>query len=71
MLLANFIPNCFKFKFRFKFNYHFSKHDRWLIGLLAFGLTIGLGILPVWTQQPVSITTLIRADEAQKLQPLV
>jgi multiple sugar transport system substrate-binding protein len=71
MLLSNFIPNCFKFKFRFKFNYHFSKHDRWLIGLLAFGLTIGLGILPVWTQQPVSITTLIRADEAQKLQPLV
>lgn len=71
MLLSNFIPNCFKSKFEFKFNYRFSKGDRWLIGLLVFGLTIGLGIMPVWTQQPVSITTLIRADEAQKLQPLV
>jgi multiple sugar transport system substrate-binding protein len=67
MLLFNFIPNCFKFEF----NYRFSKGDRWLISLLVFGLTIGLGILPVWTQQPVTITTLIRADEALQLQPLV
>jgi multiple sugar transport system substrate-binding protein len=69
MLLSNFLPNCFKFEF--KFNYRFSKGDRWLIGLLVFALTIGLGILPVWTQQPVTITTLIRADEALQLQPLV
>ncbi|MEY2833345.1 MAG: hypothetical protein RLZZ574_2604 [Cyanobacteriota bacterium] len=58
----------------FKFNYHpfkLSSINRWLIGLLTFGLVIGLAILPVWTQQPIAITTLVRADEALKLQPLV
>jgi multiple sugar transport system substrate-binding protein len=69
MLFSNFIRN--RFKFKFKFNYRGIKCDRWLISLLVFGLTIGLGILPVWTQQPITITTLIRADEALQLQPLV
>jgi multiple sugar transport system substrate-binding protein len=58
----------------FKFNYYpfkSSSINRWLIGLLTFGLVIGLAILPVWTQQPIAITTLVRADEALKLQPLV
>jgi multiple sugar transport system substrate-binding protein len=62
------------FNLKFQFNYHLSKlsrANRWLIGLLVFGLTIGLGILPVWTQQPIAITTLVRADETQQLQPLV
>ncbi len=57
-----------------KFNYQnfsLAKINRWLIGLIAFGLTIGLAILPVWTQQPIAVKTLIRADEAQQLQPLV
>lgn len=56
----------FNFKFKFK-----PKSDRWLIVFLAFVLALGLGILPVWTQQPIAITTLIRADEALQLQPLV
>ena len=43
---------------------------RLLIFLVSFGLAFGLAILPVWTQQPVVIKTLIRADEAQQLQPL-
>jgi multiple sugar transport system substrate-binding protein len=62
------------FNFKFKFNYHpliLPKSDRWLIVFLAFILALGLGILPVWTQQPIAITTLIRADEALQLQPLV
>ncbi|PSB08110.1 ABC transporter substrate-binding protein [Pleurocapsa sp. CCALA 161] len=45
--------------------------NRWLIVLLALVLVIGMAILPAWTQQPIPITTLIRADEAQQLQPLV
>ncbi|MBW4535954.1 MAG: ABC transporter substrate-binding protein [Pleurocapsa minor HA4230-MV1] len=62
------------FQKNFKFNYYpfkSSSINRWLIGLLTFGLVIGLAILPVWTQQPIAITTLVRADEALKLQPLV
>ena len=53
---------------RLKFS---SRINRWLISIFIFGLTIGLVILPAWTQQPVSIKTLVRADEAQQLQPLV
>ena len=53
---------------KLKFN---PQLDRWLIGLIAFGLTIGLAVFPAWTQQPIVIKTLIRADEAQQLQPLV
>jgi multiple sugar transport system substrate-binding protein len=74
MLLSNFILNCSKFKFNYRFSRFsskFSRGNRWAISLLVFGLTIGLTILPVWTQQPITITTLIRADEALQLQPLV
>ena len=38
---------------------------------LGFVLTIGLAILPAWTQQPIVIKTLVRADEALQLKPLV
>ena len=38
---------------------------------ISFVLTVQLAILPVLTQQPVIIKTLVRADEAQQLQPLV
>ena len=43
---------------------------RWAIALATFCLTICLAI-PAWTQQPIVIKTLIRADEAQQLQLLV
>lgn len=59
---------------KLKFHYNRLKLigiNLWLIVLLAFVLVIGVAILPAWTQQPIAITTLIRADEAQKLQPLV
>ncbi|MEN9519779.1 MAG: hypothetical protein RLZZ381_2367 [Cyanobacteriota bacterium] len=59
-----------KFKFNAR-NLKLLSIKRWLIGLLTFGLVIGLGILPVWTQQPIAIKTLIRADEVPKLEPLV
>lgn len=50
----------------------FVRSNRWLaIFLLAFGLTIQFAIVPAWTQQPIKIKTLVRADEAQQLQPLV
>jgi multiple sugar transport system substrate-binding protein len=46
--------------------------NRWLIFFsVIFGLIIQLVILPAWTQQPITITTLVRADEAEMLQPLV
>jgi multiple sugar transport system substrate-binding protein len=64
----------FILQLKFKFNDRHLKLlsiNRWLIGLLTFGLVIWLGILPVWTQQPIAIKTLIRADEVPKLQPLV
>ena len=44
--------------------------NRWAIALIGFCLTICLTI-PAWTQQPIVIKTLVRADEAQQLQPLV
>lgn len=45
--------------------------NRWLIiFLLAFAL-IQFAILPAWTQRAITIKTLVRADEAQQLQPLV
>ncbi|MEN9568025.1 MAG: hypothetical protein RLZZ69_3221, partial [Cyanobacteriota bacterium] len=46
-----------KFKFNAR-NLKLLSIKRWLIGLLTFGLVIGLGILPVWTQQPIAIKTL-------------
>ncbi|MGL4879545.1 MAG: ABC transporter substrate-binding protein, partial [Waterburya sp.] len=50
----------------------FLTKNRWLIFFsIIFGLTIQLVILPAWTQQPITITTLVRADEAEMLQPLV
>ncbi|MEO0834989.1 MAG: ABC transporter substrate-binding protein [Cyanobacteria bacterium J06642_3] len=51
---------------------NFTKTNRRLIVFLAaLGLTLTISALPVRTQQPVVIRTLIRADEAQQLQPLV
>ena len=44
---------------------------RYLAGFILFVFTLGVAILPVWTQQPIAIRTLVRADEAQQLQPLV
>ena len=48
----------------------------WLIiFLITCSLTLQFAVLPVWTQQPVTIPitikTLVSANEAQKLQPLV
>jgi multiple sugar transport system substrate-binding protein len=55
-----------------KNSWKFITKNRWLILFsIIFGLTIELVILPVWTQQPITITTLVRADEAVMLQPLV
>ncbi len=53
-------------------SFKFIQINYLLIILLAtFCLTIQLAIVPAWTQQPVTLKTLIRADEAQQLQPLV
>jgi len=41
------------------------------IALLALLVVFQLFVLPAWTNQPVTIKTLIRADEASQLQPLV
>lgn len=47
------------------------KANRWLVVfLVTVGLVGNLGLLPVRTQQPIVIKTLIRADEAQQLLPL-
>ncbi len=56
-----------------KNSWKFITKNHWLILFsIIFGLTIQLVILPVWTQQPITtITTLVRADEAVMLQPLV
>ena len=53
---------------RFKFN---SRLRLWLVSVFVCSLTILITILPVWSQQPIVIKTLVRADEAQQLQPLV
>lgn len=48
------------------------KVNSWLIVLLTISVIIFQGlILSAQTQQPITIKTLIRADEAQQLQPLV
>ncbi len=47
------------------------KTQRWFFAFLALVLSISVAILPGVTQQPIVIQTLIRADEAQQLQPLV
>lgn len=58
-----------------RLNQNFSKFVRsnfWLITfLVVFGLTFLSASFPVRTQQPVTITTLIRDNEAQQLKPLV
>ena len=54
-----------------KNSYLFVRANRWVIVfLLAFAL-IQFAILPAWTQRTITIKTLVRADEAQQLQPLV
>ena len=52
---------------QFKFG---SRLKLWLISIAVCCLTIAIAILPVWSQQPIVIKTLVRADEAQQLQPL-
>ncbi len=48
------------------------KPNTWLVVLLTTLVIIFQGlILPAQTQQPITIKTLIRADEAQQLKPLV
>lgn len=50
----------------------FVRANSWLITLLVvLGLIFQFAILPGKTQQPVTIRTLISANEAQTLQPLV
>ncbi len=64
MLILRLITKIRKNTFKFIKTY-------FLIVLLAgLGLTF-FAILPAWTQQAVTIKTLVRADEAQQLQPLV
>ena len=48
----------------------FIRANRFLITLVTvFSLTLLIAI-PAWTQQPVIIKTLVRADEAEQLKPL-
>lgn len=42
-----------------------------LLSLIILSLIFQFAILPAWTQQPITVKTLIRADEAQQLKPLV
>ena len=42
-----------------------------LLSLIFLSLIFKFAILPAWTQQPIIVKTLIRADEAQQLKPLV
>lgn len=53
-----------------KSSYKYLKAHRQIAIALAIGLIIQLAILPALTQQPITIKTLIRADEAQQLRPL-
>ena len=53
-----------------KNTYKFIK-TYFLIFLVACLGLIFFAVLPAWTQQAVTIKTLVRADEAQQLQPLV
>ena len=55
-----------------KSSFKFIKVNRLLIVFVTvIGLTFQFAILPALTQRPITIKTLIRADEAQQLQPLV
>ena len=56
----------FIFRLLTKFKKSGLKLNSWLLVIAILAIC-----LPVWTQQPVIIKTLIRADEAQQLQPLV
>ncbi|MEL6927321.1 MAG: ABC transporter substrate-binding protein [Cyanobacteria bacterium J06600_6] len=53
---------------QFKFS---SRLKLWFVGIVVCGLIVLVAMLPAWTQQPVKIKTLVRADEAQQLRPLV
>ncbi|BAZ45276.1 sugar ABC transporter solute-binding protein [Chondrocystis sp. NIES-4102] len=57
-------------KFR-KTSYSPKRNSLLLILAATLGLIIQLVILPAWTGQVITIKTLIRADEASLLQPLV
>ncbi|MEM7756593.1 MAG: ABC transporter substrate-binding protein [Cyanobacteria bacterium P01_A01_bin.40] len=63
------------FSLRLKLRQHNAKFmsiRNWLLWfLVACGLILHLSLSAVRAQQPVLIKTLIRADEAQQLQPLV
>ncbi|MEL6439916.1 MAG: ABC transporter substrate-binding protein [Cyanobacteria bacterium J06621_8] len=49
-----------------------KKGSRWLLGfVIALVIVLSIPLLPVVSQQPIVLKTLIRADEAQQLQPLV
>ncbi len=50
-----------------------SKYKKSVLGiaLLALLVVFQVFVVPEWTNQPVTIKTLIRADEASQLQPLV
>ncbi|MCC0179174.1 ABC transporter substrate-binding protein [Waterburya agarophytonicola K14] len=55
-----------------KYSLKLIKSQAWWIVLWASLIfTFQWWILPGWTQQPITIKTLIRADEAQQLEPLV
>lgn len=72
-LLARFKNNVLKYSLKSLLTnlLRFIRINRLLIVLLAFiGFTFQVAILPAWTQQPTTIKTLVRADEAQQLQPL-
>jgi multiple sugar transport system substrate-binding protein len=49
----------------------FSRISRFTFLLVVTLLAIQFGILPAFTQQPITIKTLIRADEVAQLQPLI
>ena len=65
---SNFNNVYFYFVMRFKL---IKAYRLLIVFLRGFVLAISLAILPAWTQQPVVIKTLVRADEALQLQPLV
>ena len=51
-----------------KFSFRLSS---WFLGIFVSCFLVAIAIFPAWTQQPTVVRTLVRADEAQQLQPLV